>query len=380
MPARFLVLSASMGRGHDAVAAELSRRLRAAGHHTARADVLDLLPGSLGSGLRGFYRTAVGRFPAVYAGVYAAFFRPGRGPRPGSAPLAALAERSLLDMVARERPDVVVATFHLSAQLTGRLRARGALPVPAAVVITDFAAHRQWLHPGNDLQLCLTPAIAERVEEALGRPAVVSGPLVGERFLGPAPTAPRWRARLAGTPGGPVLLSAGAWGVGTRVAHTAWLVSAAGYLPVVLCGDNARLRREVSREPGALALGWVDDMPGLLGACRALIDNAAGQTALEALAAGVPVIGYRPIPGHGVAGVRTMAELGLSDHAWDSWSLIRSLDTLAPPGPVRDRRVAAGQALLGADAVGALRDLAAPAAGAPPHAPASGSRSETGHT
>ncbi|GHJ42541.1 galactosyldiacylglycerol synthase [Streptomyces sp. TS71-3] len=377
MPARFLILSASMGRGHDAVAAELARRLRAAGHHTARADVLDLLPGGLGASVRGFYRTAVGRFPAVYAGVYATFFRTGRGPRPGSAPLAALAERALLDLVARERPDAVVATFHLSAQLTGRLRARGALRVPSAVVITDFAAHRQWLHPGNDLHLCLTPEIAERVRESLGRPAAVSGPLVGERFLGPAPSADDWAARLAGTPGGPVLVSAGAWGVGTRVAQTAWLVSAAGYLPVVLCGDNERLRRELAREPGALPLGWVDDMPGLLGASRALIDNAAGQTSLEALAAGVPVIGYRPIPGHGVEGVRTMARLGLSDHAWDSWSMIRALDTLTPPGAVRERRLEAGRALLRPDAVRPLRELAA---GSPPHAPASGSRSDAGHT
>jgi UDP-N-acetylglucosamine:LPS N-acetylglucosamine transferase len=361
MSARFLILSAGMGSGHDTVAVELSRRLRAAGHDTVRADVLELLPAGVGDAVRAFYRTAVGRLPALYAGVYAAFFRPGHGPRPGSGPLAALAQDRLAALVARERPDAVVAAFHLAAQVTGRMRATGALRVPSAVLVTDFALHRQWLHPGNDLYLCLTPGLARQAQRALGRPAAVSGPLVGERFLNGAATgAAQWRERLGGPP---VLVATGAWGVGSRIAGTARLVSAAGYLPVVLTGENGRLRREAAQVPGALAPGWVDDMPGLMAAGRALIDNAAGQTALEALAMGLPVIGYRPIPGHGAAGVRAMAHCGLSERAGDPWSLVGALDRLAAPGPLRDERVAAGRALFGADAVPRLAALAA-AAGA----------------
>ncbi|AGP60844.1 hypothetical protein M271_47410, partial [Streptomyces rapamycinicus NRRL 5491] len=151
LSARFLVVSAGMGAGHDAVAAELVRRLEDRGQGAGRVDVLELLPHRIGAGLRSFYRTAIRRAPVVYEGIYRAFFRPGKGPRPGSAPLAALAEDRLLALVERERPDVVVPVFHLAAQLTGRLRARGALGVPSAVVVTDFAVHRQWLHPGNDL-------------------------------------------------------------------------------------------------------------------------------------------------------------------------------------------------------------------------------------
>ncbi|MDT3400849.1 galactosyldiacylglycerol synthase, partial [Streptomyces sp. B1866] len=168
------------------------------GHRARRADVLDLLPGGVGSGLRAFYRAAVRRAPVVYAGLYAAFFRGGRGDlRPGSAPLAALAADRLLALVARERPDAVVPVFHLAAQLTGGLRARGALPVPSTVVITDFAVHRQWLHPGNDLHLCLTPHAAREVRHAVGRPAVVTGPVVDGAFREAAPGAADWRRLLA---------------------------------------------------------------------------------------------------------------------------------------------------------------------------------------
>lgn len=354
---RFLVLSASMGSGHDTVAAELMTRLRAAGHEADCADVLDLLPAGLGTGLRASYRVVIGHLPALYGGVYAAFFR-GGGPRPSSAPLAVLAGNRLLDLVDRESCDVVVSVFHLAAQLTGRLRARGRLRVPSAVVMTEFMAHRQWLHPGNDLYVCHAEEIAAGIRRTLGRPAVGSGPLVASRFCGLEPSGTvLWHHRFSADGRPPVLLSSGAWGIGSGMADTARLLDAAGYLPVVLCGGNRRLYRGLSALPRVIALDWVDDMPGLMGTCRALVDNAAGQTSLEALAAGLPVIGYRPIPGHGVDGVRLMADLGLSDFARTPRELLSSLHMLTASGPARERRIASGRALVTAVGINPLETL-----------------------
>jgi hypothetical protein len=72
---------------------------------------------------------------------------------------------------------------------------------------------------------------------------------------------------------------------------------------------------------------------------------------VQALAAGVPVVGYRPLPGHGAEGVRRMADLGVSDHAPDEAGLLRSLARLTAQGPERERRIAAGRALFREDAL-----------------------------
>lgn len=391
--ARLLIVSASMGSGHDTVAAELARRARAAGKEAQVVDVLALLPYGLGDGLRGFYQTAVRRCPWVYAGIYDFFLRPGPRPRPSGTPLARLASGRLLRLVRETRADVVVPVFHLAAQLTGHLRARGALRVPSAVVVVDFAVHRQWLHPGNDLHLCVTDEAADEVRSALGRPAEAPGPVVAPGFFGTGPGAAgsggvepgvvepgASGARMGGSGtsgagsvgsgartggsaewpdrferfggGGPaVLLSAGAWGAGADLAGTARLLAGHGFLPVVLCGRNERLRRALSAVPGVLTPGWVTDMPELLRACAALVDNAAGQTAVQALAASLPVVGYRPLPGHGAEGVRRMAALGVSDHAPDEAALLRSLARLTTDGPERARRIAAGHALFRGDAL-----------------------------
>ncbi|WP_229896111.1 MGDG synthase family glycosyltransferase [Streptomyces cinerochromogenes] len=356
---RTLIVSASMGAGHDTVAAELARRAAARGHEAHVIDVLRLLPCGLGSGLRRGYQASVRHLPWVYAGIYGAFLRGGPGRRPSGVPLARLAGDRLAELVERTDADVVVPVFHLAAQLTGHLRERGALRVPSAVFLLDFAVHRQWLHPGNDRYLCLTDAAAREVRRFLAVPVVTTGPVVAPAFRAPAPGAARWRERFAARAPGrpPVLLSAGAWGAASRPAATARLLAAAGYLPVVLCGRNERLLAGLSREPAGLPLGWVDDMPGLLAACHALVDNAAGQTAVQALATGLPVIGHRPLPGHGTDGVRRMAALGLSELAPDGPALLAALGRLDENTRERDERVARGKALFRRDPLDCATDL-----------------------
>lgn len=356
---RVLIVSASMGAGHDTVATELARRLREHGHRAAVVDVLRLLPYGLGGGLRGLYQASVRHFPWAYGGLYHVFLRRGTGRRPSGVPLARLAGGRLTRLADRAGADLVVPVFHLAAQLTGHLRSRGLLRVPSAVLLIDFSVHRQWLHPGNDRYLCLTDEAARAVREDIATPAETTGPVVAPEFTAPAPGTEQWSRRLArhgpGRP--PVLLSAGAWGAGSRLAATAALLAECGFLPVVLCGRNDRLRSRLPEHPGVLTLGWVADMPGLMHAARALVDNAAGQTAVQALAAGLPVVGYRPLPGHGADGVRRMAALGLSDLAADEAGLLGALERLTAPGPDRERRVAHGRALFRDDVMARMARL-----------------------
>ncbi|GAA2442768.1 MGDG synthase family glycosyltransferase [Streptomyces lavendulocolor] len=359
MGRRCLVLSASMGAGHDAVAGELARRLRAGGHDVLVRDVLTLLPPGAGPAVRGFYRFVVRRLPPVYAAIHALFLapRPGRGRGADVSPMAVLAERRLGALVAAWRPDVVVSTFHLAGQVTGRMRGRGALRVPCAVFVTDFAVHRAWLDPGNDLYLCVSEVAARAARQGTGRAAIATGPVVPPEFHRSGAAAGAGRD-AGGRP--VVLLSGGAWGVGPGLARTAGALARHGFEPVLLCGRDERLRRRAGRLPGVRALGWTDNMPGLMASARVLVDNAAGQTAVQALAAGVPVVGFRPIAGHGAAGVREMAAEGLTVYADDLPGLLAAVGELARPGAARDLRAAAGSALFraGADAARLVAGLA----------------------
>ncbi|MET7409063.1 MGDG synthase family glycosyltransferase, partial [Streptomyces parvulus] len=182
-----------MGAGHDTVADELVRRARERGGDAVAVDVLAFLPHGIGGILRRLYRGSVRHAPWLYAAVYRLFLRPGAGRRPSGTPLARLAGRGLCELAERTGADVVVPVFHLGAQLTGHLRARGRLPVPSVVLVIDFAVHRQWLHPGNDHCLCLTEEAAREVRESTGASAATCGPVVAPEFFADAPGAAGWR-------------------------------------------------------------------------------------------------------------------------------------------------------------------------------------------
>ncbi|MGI5157766.1 MGDG synthase family glycosyltransferase [Microbispora sp. CA-102843] len=350
-----LIVSASMGAGHDAVAAELARRLTAAGARAEVVDVLALLPLRLGALLRWWYRGVMLRAPWLYALVYRVFFVSRRAP--STSPLTVVAAAGLARAVRRARPSLVVPVFHVAAQAAGHLRARGRLAVPSVVVLTDFAVHRLWLHPGNDRYLCPDTATALAVTAAVGRPAFRCAPIVRPGFAARGAGAKRGagaaadvRARIGLRDGDRiVLVCAGSWGVG-GVAATARLLARSGrYAPVVLCGRNERLRRRLGRmlagAGAGAALGWRDDLADLLASAYALVDNAGGVTCREAFAAGVPVVTYRPIPGHGRDGVLAMARAGVSVHARRRADLLRALDRLEPGLPGRAALTARAGAL-----------------------------------
>ena len=70
-----LIVSASMGAGHDGAAYELQRRLEAQGHDVRVVDYLKLIPWGLGSFMRWTYLFQLQRLPWTYDLTYAAFNR-----------------------------------------------------------------------------------------------------------------------------------------------------------------------------------------------------------------------------------------------------------------------------------------------------------------
>ena len=353
------VVSGSFGAGHDAAADEIVRRLHDLGVATRRWDVVDLMPPGLGPVLRAVYLRQMKSLPGTWGPLLGSLEHHEPAARLAGFLSSAAAPR--LERLALERPSLgFVSTHPFASQALGALRARGRLPVPAVTYLTDMSVHRLWVHPGVDLHLALhtLPAGAARLhgagEVVVVRPAVplafeaahrsslrrrVEGPGLGDPAE--APTA---------------LLVGGAYGIGEleRAAHE---VAATGVAtPVVLCGRNERLRRRLMRR-GVLSLGWVDDVAGLLASVDVVIQNAGGFTSLEALAAGVPVVTYRCIPGHGAANAAALDSAGLVPWLLNVEELPDGLLRAVASGP---RRLPTESALL-PDAAAAIVDLMVPA-------------------
>ncbi|WEB44325.1 glycosyltransferase [Streptomyces yunnanensis] len=320
---RVVVISASVGAGHDGAADGLTSRLAAQGFLVDRYDFLDLLPARTGKLLRDAYHRLLTRAPERYQRLYQATEH---ASRPGAV-WRALFRSAEHRTLAALPPDTtaVISTYPGASQVLGALRQRGALKVPAYTFLTDFSVHALWIAPGIDAHLAVHPIPAAQAHAQGAAAVTVVGPVTDARF---APVVGGQRSAARARFGLPehaplALLVAGSWGVGAVRQAAAEIQETGVAVPVVVCGRNQSLVEQLRQDGIAHAFGWVDDMPGLMHACDVLVQNAGGLTALEAFASGLPVASYRCIPGHGRANAQALEEAGLA--AW-----IRTVDDLRP--------------------------------------------------
>lgn len=310
---RVVVLSASVGAGHDAAAAELSRRLTEAGATVQRYDFLDLLPAGVGRWFKGLYALELRVAPRTWGWVCSVLQRFGVMTTILGALTGLLAARRMRKVLGSE-VDTVVSTYLLASQAAGRLRRAGKLSAPVLTYLTDVSVHRIWIHRGVDTYLAPHQVTAEQARTLGGRDVRVVAPAVPPVFSplgGPDPAEARRRFGLPET-GRLALVVAGAWAVGD-VEQTARDIADTGEAtPVVVCATNTALRESLRKHGTGIALGWVDDMPTLMRACDVVVSNAGGVSSVEAMASGVPVVIYRCLPGHGRTNAEAFAASGLA--------------------------------------------------------------------
>jgi UDP-N-acetylglucosamine:LPS N-acetylglucosamine transferase len=351
-----------MGAGHDGAARELQKRLVARGHEVSVVDYLRMVPLRLGGFVRWTYLVQLRLAPWSYDLTYKALG--------AAAPilwspvvwLMSIATRRALQAQLRTtRPDAIVSTYPLASLVLGRMRKKGWLRVPVATYLTDFAVHPLWVHPGVDVHLAVSPISAETAARRGGHDNRAAGPLVAEQFRAPRGARDEIRHRLGvGPDERAVLVVAGSWGIGD-VGETVRAIAGCGdYHPITVCGRDEKLRASlVEQGLGGTILGWTDEMPGLMAASDALVENAGGLTAMEAFAAGLPVVTFHPIAGHGKDNAKYMSGSGVSRYARNDAELQAALATATTPGSARDAMIAAARALFAGDPTDDVVELAA---------------------
>lgn len=349
-----------MGAGHDGAARELVRRLESEGHEASIVDFLHCCPFGIGWFIKWSYLLQLRFAPWSYDLTYRLWYK-----LPSSWGFIVrldtfVAGRRLRNAIRESDADVVVSTYPLSSLVLGNMRKRGWLKVPAVTFLTDFAVHPLWVHPDIDAHVATSPFAAESAVERGGKDARPSGPLVSDRFVDATVSSREATRRSLGlTPEDrAVLVVAGSWGVGDVAGTVDAIVDLGGYHPVIVCGNDTHLRSTLEQRGIGTVLGWTDEMPALMGACDAMVENAGGLTANEAFAVGLPVVTFKAIAGHGKDNAEGMAEIGVTRYALNEDELRDALAAVTVPGPERDAQVARARALFAGDAKSDVLEMA----------------------
>jgi processive 1,2-diacylglycerol beta-glucosyltransferase len=316
MTQRALILSGSLGLGHDMIAAACTEVLSAHGWEVRTLSAMSLLGPLAGRLGESVFRRLIS-LPGLYDGLHFAALRPGG--RIASAMDHAAKRRlapALRAELKRDPADLVIAVFAAGASAVAELGPEA--PDRHMVVFSnDVTLHRLWVWEGIDLFCVTSVAAAASVRRFLPRAEVVVMPQPVRRQFSFAPSQSDARLSLDVPQDAPcALLMGGGWGLGP-LAETSSRLAAAGVHVLVVAGNNKALDRSLqalARESLRLrAFGFSDRIPELMAASDLVVAPAGATTCSEARAVGRPLLILDVVPGHGRENLLHELELGNAD-------------------------------------------------------------------
>ncbi|HEY6572805.1 MAG TPA: glycosyltransferase [Candidatus Eisenbacteria bacterium] len=308
---RFLLLHVRAGAGHERAARAVAAALETTrpGTVTDVRDALDISSLFLRTTYATTYNRVLVRAPRVWGEVYKRAGPPHDSWRQKIRTwLAVWGSPGYFPALEAFRPDAILCTQFLPSEVLATWREQGRLKVPVATVITDYAIHPIWVYRGMDRYFVAADSAKEELIDTGLVPEErieVTGVPIDPKFARPiAPADARRELGLDPDPARPVfLLMGGGFGWGPIES----MLEVVMELPksvqaLVIAGRNEKLReRLVARsasEAGRIKIhGYTDRVELFLAASDLLLGKSGGLTVSEAMAVGVPMLVFRPLPG-----------------------------------------------------------------------------------
>lgn len=311
-----LILSASYGGGHNQVARALTQELQiqAPGIKITTIDFCDLLFPLINRISQFSYTQSIRHFPVGYALYYQAT----GNISPDSfwqRRLNRMGYSELIMLVNRLEPRVIISTFPLPAGVLSQMKEAGVLNVPVVTVITDMCVHSQWIHPKTDLYLVGSPEVAAGLEKrGVSREKIaITGIPILSVFKKRIDREKVKREFGLDSQAKVVLFMGGNDGIfGTN--HFGFLLRdlPLNVQSVIITGLNQdlyeRLQSTSYQKYRVRSFKFVENIADLMKISDLLVTKAGGVTISEAMAVGLPMIIFKPTPGHEEANARFLAK------------------------------------------------------------------------
>lgn len=312
MTGRAVLLTGSLGLGHDMLARSMGQLLERHGWQIRYLNSMSLLGHYMAAGQRVFGSMIA--VPGLYDGLHFAHLRPGS--RVASALDSWASARVVPALRAdldRQPADLVLSVFATGAAAAARLKAE-APARPTVVLCPDVGAHRLWVTEGTDLFLVTSAAAEASVRRFLpkARVAVIPAPVRAEFYT--APSQQQARSALDVPPEAPcALVIDSGWGFG-RVADSVAQLAASGVHVLAVAGRQRaleeRFRSLAVASHQVHPFGFSDRVPELMAAADVVVALPGASTCAEARVVGRPLLLLDVMPGHGRDNLLHELELG----------------------------------------------------------------------
>lgn len=320
---KIAIFHANAGFGHRKVAEIIHQELRDRGLFDTDViceDALDSTPGIFKSAYPAVYFYSVKYTPNSWGAAYELMDKPFwcRLVHPIRTTANRFFAGALLKRMEKEKPDVMIFTHFLTAELFSRAKREGRIQSKLITVITDFYPHAYWVNPGTDLYWVMSDEGKRDLESRGVAPEkiIAGGIPVGKDFLPKGrrkETLQKWNFspdRFT------ILLTSGSFGLGPTAEILRHLEGFKDRIQVfVVCGNNKETEAELKAKTFPFpcqVFGFVNFMPDLMEASDLMVAKSGGSTTCESLTKGLPMVVLKPIPGQETRNAHLLKERNAS--------------------------------------------------------------------
>lgn len=304
---KVLVLSMTVGQGHNSTSKALRAALLKKGHECDILDTYKFLNKAIGLGFDKGY-TAMGRFiPKLNENIYKAAEKAnGRADMKMYFPwaFANLAKNKLQRYIDEAKPDVIVCSIVMTAMLITALKEAGTYDesIKSIGIVTDYALHPFWEYTAMDYFVAANELmIPEFTQRGIPENKILATGI---------PIAPKFAHSMDKCEARPalglnqdvftVLLAAGGMGFSGMIPVMEEIDHLEDMQLVAVCGSNTRLKNKLKgmefKNP-VHVLGFVDNMEQYLDAADVVVTKPGGLSTSEAIGKCKPMVLMKPMPG-----------------------------------------------------------------------------------
>lgn len=329
---RILILSASAGQGHVRAAQALEKAFRADNPATEVRclDALDYTSPAFRTIYAKTYLRLVNTTPGVLGFLYDYADTPWRQEKSRLVFDVANA-LPLVQLINQYKPDLVVCTHFMPAEIISALICRGRLATKLAVVVTDIDVHAYWLcHHYSHYFVFGGEAKAHLERLGFAGDRITATGIPVDPVFAQKKDKQAMRAKYGlDLERKTIYLSAGGFGVGPTDEILAALEAMQTPVQVLaMCGRNQKMQASVRRLAGRLGetsrlrlipVGFTHDVDEYMACADLVLGKPGGLTTSEALCRDLVFVIVNPIPGQ---------EERNSDHLLESGCALRANNIL----------------------------------------------------
>lgn len=213
----------------------------------------------------------------------------------------------LVELLHQRRPDAVIATHPLCAQLVSRLKGEWGLDLPLITCVTDVTSHPEWINQNTDCYLVPSREVRRALATKGVDPALVcvTGIPVRREF--------RTLPRRTGRGERELLIMGGGLGLLPRDDSFYEKLSAIpGVHTTVITGRNQKLFRRLSgRWENIQAVGYTSQVWEYMARADLIVTKPGGITLFETIFAQVPILTWPPALQQERSNARWLTQAGI---------------------------------------------------------------------